>query len=239
MGIILYAAIVDRNEVALMKYGVLGFTTFYWDVLAITNENVTVRLAFTKTNSSLAITVKIVDKGNLRATLYERAFVDGPGQDGPVPPPDPHGTKLFNQDLGAPYTNFTYAWAGVWQLIPTSPPPLEMLLDNLEYDVYHPPHLEIAPATNGVSLNWMLPLEEHIVVETDQLAGPWCPCPQPHTRTGDACCLTMPCLSSQKFFKLTPGRQFTDDFSNAGARPGRHWFQEPERSGLSPMGSCK
>jgi hypothetical protein len=125
-----YAAIVDRNEVALMKYGVLGFTTFYWDVLAITNENVTVRLAFTKTNSSLAITVKIVDKGNLRATLYERAFVDGPGQDGPVPPPDPHGTKLFNQDLGAPYTNFTYAWAGVWQLIPTSPPPLEMLLDN-------------------------------------------------------------------------------------------------------------
>ena len=132
-----------------------------------------------------------------------------------MPPPDPHGTGLFKQDLGAPYTNFTYAWAGCWQMIFTSPPPLEMLLDNLEYDVYHPPHLEIARATNGVDLTWLLPMEEHIVVEADQLAGPWCPCPQPYTRTDDVFCLTMPCRRPQKFFRLTPGRQFTDDFSSA------------------------
>jgi hypothetical protein len=219
-----YAAIVDRNEVALMKYGVFGMASFFWDVLAITNENVTVRLAFTKTNSSLAITVKIVDRDNQRATLYERSFVDGPGQDGPVPPPDPHGIKLFNQDLGVPYTNFTYAWAGAWQLIPTSPPPLEMLLDNLEYDVCHPPHLEIARATNGVSLNWLLPVEEHIVVEADQLAGPWCPCSQPHTRIGDAFYLNMPCLEPQKFWRLTPGRQYTNDFSSA-VPTWTPWFQ--------------
>jgi hypothetical protein len=209
-----YGVFIDQNEVALSKYRYQNFTTFYWDTLATTNENVTVKLALTRTNSSLAITVKVVDKGNQHATLYERTFVDGPGQDGPVPPPDPHGIGVFTPDAGAPLTNFTYAAAGCWRVVCTDAPPLEMLLDNLEYDVYHPPHLEIAQATNGVDLNWMLPMEEHIVVEADQLGGPWCPCWQPYTQTGDAFCLTTPCQAQQKFFKLTPGTQFTDDFSS-------------------------
>ena len=230
----LYGVFVDRNEVALCKYRYdvsLHFTTFYWDTLATTNENVTVKLAFTKTNSSLAITVKVVDKGNQRRTLYERTFVDGPGQDGPVIPPDPHGLGVFTPDAGGPYTNFAYAAAGCWRVPSTIAPPLEMLLDNLEYDVYYPPHLEIAPATNGVALDWRLPMDEHIVVEADQLAGDWCPCPQPHTRTGDVFCLTMPCQAQQKFFKLTPGRQFTDGFSGAelgwtpwANDPGEEWI---------------
>ncbi len=209
-----YMAIIDRNEVALMKYGE-HFTAFYWDTLATTNENVTVKLALAKTNSSLAITVKVVDKDNQRATLHQRTFVDGPGQDGPVPPPDPHGAGFFTADLSGPFTNFTYAAVGCWQVIFSSPPPLEMLLDNLEYDVYYPPHLDISRATNGVDLLWNLPLEEHIVVQADQLAGPWSPCPQPHTRIGDAFWLNMPCPRPQKFWRLAPGRQYTNDFSSA------------------------
>jgi enediyne biosynthesis protein E4 len=141
-----YGVFVDRNEVGLMKYkDSVALNSFYWDTLATTNENVNVRLAFTKTNSALIITVKIVDKGNQRATLYERSFVDGPGQDGPVPPPDPHGYGFFIPDQGGPYTNFTYAAAGCSQMIFTIPPQLEMLLDNLEYDVLGQPIIITQP----------------------------------------------------------------------------------------------
>ncbi len=217
----IYWAFVDRNEVALVKYrndtnnlSRSHITTFYWDIIATTFENVTVKLLFTKTNSSsLAITVKIVDKGNQQATLYERTFVDGPGQDGPVPSPDPHGYGFFTPDQGVPYPALSFAAAGCSHAIRTVPPPLEMRVDNVGCDVYYPPHLEIAQTNNGVALSWMLPQEEHIVVQATNLAGPWSPCQQPHTRTGDAFCLQAPCDSCQKFFRLTPGRQFTDDFS--------------------------
>ncbi len=171
--------------------------------------------------------MKIVDKGNQRATLYERTFLDGPGQDGPSTPPDPHGMGVFTPDEGAPLTNFTYAAAGCWGVVSTYVPRLELLLDNVEYDVYHPPHLEIARATNGVDLTWQLPLEEQIVVQATNLAGPWCPCPQPCTRTtNDLFCLTLPCDSPQQFFKLTPGLQFTDDFSSA-VPSWTSWFYDP------------
>jgi len=214
-----YAVFVDRNEVALAKWKPnAGMNTFYWDTAATTNENVTVKVAFTKTNNnSLAITVKVVDKGNQRATLYNRTFVDGPGRDGPVPPPDPHGIGVLIPDPGGPLTNFTYAAAGCWQMIFTSPPPLEMLLDNLEYDVYHSPHLEIAQTSNGVALSWMLPMEEQILVEADLLSGPWRPCPIPPSLTGGTLCVESPCLAQQNFYKLVLGTRFSDDFS--GTKP--------------------
>jgi len=99
----LYAVFIDRNEVGLAKYkDVVGMTTFYWDTLTTTTENVTVELALTKTNGSLVITVKVVDKGNQRATLYERTFVDGPGQDGPVSPPIRTGTGSSHRTRARP-----------------------------------------------------------------------------------------------------------------------------------------
>jgi len=134
-----YIVFVDRNEVALAKYKITGMTTFYWDTLATTSENVTVRLAFTKRDGSLVITVKVEEKGQRGATLYERSFVDGPGRDGPVSPPDPHGYGFFVPDNSGPLTNFTYTAVGCSQMIFSQPPPLQMLLDNLEYDVNRAP----------------------------------------------------------------------------------------------------
>jgi hypothetical protein len=209
-----YMLLVDENEVSLWKYTFTATASFFWTSAPVTNRNVTVALAFTRMTNTVLVTTRVMDKATDRI-LFERSVTDGPGSDCGIPVPPPHGMTILDPDPGAPETTFSIAWAGVFQWATTTPPPpLEVLLDNLEYDVYHPPHLEIAPATNGVDLNWLLPLEEHIVVEADQLAGPWCPCSQPHTRTGDAFCLTMPCQSPQQFFKLTPGRQFTDDFSS-------------------------
>ena len=94
-----YAVLVDRNEVALMKWREGGNSTiFHWDTMEPTTNNVTVRLGFTKADSSLNITVKVVDKDNPGVTLYAKSFADGPGPDAPVPPPDPHGVGLLTAD---------------------------------------------------------------------------------------------------------------------------------------------
>jgi hypothetical protein len=77
-----------------------------------------------------------------------------------------------------------------------------------------------------VDVTWQLSLEEHIVVQATNLAGPWRPCWQPYTRTtNDLFCLALPCQSPQQFFKPTPGRQFTDDFSTL-VPTWATWFQE-------------
>ncbi len=207
-----YAVMVDRNEVALTKYRAGGnLTVFYWDTVESPfPTNVTVRLAFRKTDNGLGITVRVVNKGNAGATLYERSFTDGPGQDAPVPLPDPHGMGIWTADEGAPYTDFTYAAAGVWQIIPTEPPPLEMRLDNLEYEVYD------APRINSVLLSWSANMGEgQIAVGAESLASDavWTPCREPiYTRFGQLS-TAVPIANACRFWKLVPGTQFIDDFS--------------------------
>ncbi len=206
-----YAALVDRNEVALTKYREGGnLTVFYWDTVETPfPTNVTIRLIFRKTDDGLEITVRVVDKGNAGATLYERSFTDGPGQDAPVPLPDPHGMGIWTADEGAPYADFTYAAAGVWQIIPTEPPPLEMRLDNLEYDVYA---LEIA---NSVLLSWSPNMPgEQIVVGADAIEGPYAPVPEPMFERFGSLCVSVPTTAQHQFFTLVPGTQFSDGFSD-------------------------
>ncbi len=209
-----YMLLTDQNEVSLMKYGATANTSFFWTNAPVTNQNVTVALSLMRMTNTVLVTARVVDKATERI-LFERSVTDGPGSDCAIPNPSPHGMTIFAPDPGPPETTFSIAWAGVFQWTTiTPPPPVEVLLDNLEYDVYHPPHLEIARATNGVDLTWQLPMEEQIVVQATNLAGPWSPCPQPCKRTDDAFCLTMPYQSPRKFFRLTPGRLFTDDFSS-------------------------
>lgn len=220
-----YYIIIDQNEIALAK-GIGSETVCFWTNAPITNQNITVVLAHTLTNDTMLLTTKAMNKSTGQL-LFERSFLDGPGVDAQVPVPPPKGIPYYHADPGAPLTNLTYVFAGVMDTRTTlpQPPALEVVLDNLEYDVYYPPHLEIAQTTNGVDLNWRLPMEEHIVVQADQLAGPWCPCPQPYTQTADGFCLTMSCQSQQKFFKLVPGIQFSDDFSTV-VPTWTPWFQE-------------
>lgn len=237
----LYWAFVDRNEVALVKYRYDSndpsrnhITTFYWDIVEATFENVTVKMAFTKTNSSsLAITVKVVDKGNQGATLYERTFVDGPNQDGPLPPPDPHNYGFFTADQGVPYPAFSYAALGCSHTITKIPLPplLEMRVDNVEYDVYDPPSLDIA---NSVLLSWPANTEkEQVVVGADSPTGPvWTPWPEPIFKRFGQMCMTVPTTATQQYFKLVPGTQFADDFSDCSGpftnrSPWVPLFQDP------------
>lgn len=214
-----YFVHIDRNEVALMKYTLSGITTFYWDEVTHTNENVNVRLAVSRTDDdSASITVKVVDKDNQQATLYERSFVDGPGQDGPLSPPDPHGLNLFfaTADPGGPLTDFRAAFVACWQIIYTNPPPLEMVLDNLEF--YESSSLDIE---RSVLLSWSVNTEEEqIPVTADSLTSSvWTPLPEPIFKRYGELCGAVPTAKTEQYFQLVPGKQFADDFSAVLASP--------------------
>jgi len=216
-----YYAFVDQNEVGLVKLDVPTIpsatsSTFWWDTVTHTNENVNVRLAVTRTgDDSVNITVKVVDKGNQQATLYERSFVDGPGQDGPVPPPEPHG-MVFRPDPGGPLTNFRAAFVGCWQFIYDDPPPLEMVLDNLEF--YEGSLIEIE---RSVLLSWSVDTEEEQVPLTaDSVPNPvWTLVPEPIFKRMGELCVAVPIAKTEQYFQLVPGKQFADDFSAVLAWP--------------------
>lgn len=203
-----YAVLVDRNEVALMKWREGGnLATLYWETSQHVFTNVTVRLALRKTESGLDINVRVDDKGT-GAALYGKSFTDGPGQDAPVPAPDPHGMGIWTPDDGAAYTNFTYAAVGVWQIIPTNPPPLEMRLDNLEYDVYE------LGISNSVLLSWPVHMPgEYIVLGADAVEGPYAPVPEPIIERFGSLSVSVPTTVQQRFFRIVPGTQFMDGFS--------------------------
>jgi hypothetical protein len=221
-----YAVLVDRNEVALMKWRAGGnMAIFFWDTLQTAFENVTVRLALKKTESGVVITVKVVDKATA-VMLYEKSFTDGPGQDAPMRPPDPHTIGMWTIDEGAPYTNFHYAAVGVWQVIRTEPPALEIQLDNLECAVYN------APEVDSVRLSWSANLvEEQIMVGADSLAedAVWAPCPEPNYQRFGCPCVSVSTGDGAQFFKLVPGTQFIDSFNDlkqpfATRNPWEPWF---------------
>jgi hypothetical protein len=84
---------------------------------------------------AVLLTTKVIDKGT-GTILFEKRFVDGPGVDVQAPTVFPKGWTFLVADWGAPIASLDSAFAGVFQYAPTAPPPLEVVVDNLEYDIY-------------------------------------------------------------------------------------------------------
>ena len=210
-----YEVAIDRNELVLAKYHGAGTTTFAWNTVPLINQNVTVVLSLTRTTNSVQLAARIVDRTNHERILYEIPFTDGPGQD-PVIPSPPRGLTFFTApDPGPPLASFSVAWVGVWQYTATSPPPVEVVVDNFEYDVHDAPVLGIK--WPSVLLPWSAnTAEEQIVVGANSLASNavWTPWPEPIFKRFGELCMAVPTTSAQQFFKLVPGTQFIDDFSD-------------------------
>ncbi len=213
-----YYISMDQNEIGLSKgeYGV-GETVCFYTAAAITNRDATVSLAFTLTGDTLRLTTRVL-AASTGEVLFQRSFEDGPGSDCPVPVPPPKGMPGYRADWGAPLTNLTYVWAGVSDTRTTlpGPPALEVVLDNLEYDLYEAPLLQIA---KSVLLSWPADtLEEQIVVGADAIEGPWRPWPAPIYQQSGRWCMAAPITTAQQwtqpaqYFKLVPGTQSSDDF---------------------------
>jgi hypothetical protein len=208
-----YHILVDGDTVALHKRNSPEQLFFLTNGAPVKVSNVKLVLSMTGTNSGVLLQFKVLDNDNSGSVICEREYLDTAAVDtmqvGTDYPPESY--------LGQSGHFLMCLFADPGSVDPDVPQPLpgvEVVYDNAEVIEYYPPHLEISAVTNGVDLSWRLPMEEYIVVEADQLGGPWCPCSQPHTRTADAFCLNRPCQAPQKFFKLTPGKQFVDDFSS-------------------------
>ncbi|MHC1769005.1 MAG: hypothetical protein AB9869_32765 [Verrucomicrobiia bacterium] len=216
-----YGVFAGPKEVWLLKFSELDGTLslLFAEDAQVQNENLRIGLAVTQTGKTNLIAVRLVDKSSSRV-LFAKEFPDGPGRDALAPAVPPKGlTDFFGPDPGATHTKFEYAAVLLWQFAAVAPPPLEVVLDNLEYDVYDNPALEIE---KSILLSWPEnTAEEQIVVGADSLAGPWTPWPEPCFKRHGQVCTAVPITFAQQwtqpeqYFKLVPGAQFIDDFGGA------------------------
>jgi hypothetical protein len=209
-----YMLMVDEDTIALHKRSNPLTLFLLTNGAPVKVSNVKLVLSMTGVQSGVLLKVRILDNDNVGAVIFESEYWDtaiaDPMQIGSDNPPE-----SFLGQTSRLYLSLYHDNAGMLDPEVTLPHlgKAEVVFDNAEVIEYYPPHLDISRSTNGVDLTWGLPLEEHIVVEADQLPGSWSPCPQPHTRTNDTFYLTLPCQSPEQFFKLIRGTQFTDGFS--------------------------
>lgn len=86
---------------------------------------------------------------------------------------------------------------------------------------------QVLDISKSVLLSWPEPSQEQIVVGSGSLTGPvWTPWPEPIFNRFGQMCMAVPTTASQHYFKLTPGRQFADDFSSV-APTWMDWSKEP------------
>lgn len=206
-----YGVFVDQDEFALFKYSTSGNAAFCWTNAPVTNQNLRAVLTVTQMSNTVQLAVKFFDLGG-GGLLYERSFFDGPGRDFEAVTPRPKGMTLFGPDTGAAFTSFHVAFAGVFQWATNDPPPLEVVVDNLQYEFYDAPELDIAASA---LLSWPENTAEgQIVVGADSLSAPvWTPWPEPIFKRNGRLCISVPAAAEEQFFKLVPGTQFVDDFS--------------------------
>jgi len=214
----MYFVARSQGQIFLVKWTSSGggYSALFREDTSVKYENTTVVLQFSAEGNALRITAKLLDKDNANAVLYEQSFLDGPGSDVGVLPNLPPGFAWVS-DPGAPLMNVELAWAGVVFIGAGTPTPAELVVDNLEYDLYPAPGLAIE---KSVLLSWPEnTAEEQSVVSAESLTGPWVPCLEPIFKLHGEVCMAVPTthndqwLNPAGYFKLVAGSQFSDDFS--------------------------
>lgn len=213
-----YFMVMDRNEIALLKWSQQdGFSLGFWTNAVIRNPEVVLVLTLTPVKLGLLIGTKVEDKVTGRS-LFQRTVLDTPASDWGVPDPLPHGWQIFDPDPGPSYAeDLTLVWVGMLHDTDGQQGLAEARFDNLEYDTYASPYLEIGGG--ATLLTWPEDTTEHLIVAgADSLTSEtWMPCPEPIYKRFGQFCMTMPVPTAGgcEFRKLVPGAQFIDDFDPA------------------------
>lgn len=209
-----YALVKDANEIGLLKWSATeGFSAAFWESRSLLNQGVVLVLSLTPIGQSLLIESEVVRKSD-QQVLYRKSVLDGPGSDWPVPTPAPHGWQVLTPDAGAPYKdNLTVVWLAMVHQTDGQQGLAELRWDNLEYDTYPSPYLEIKGG--ATMLTWPEDTaQEQIVVGADSLTSSvWTPWPEPVYKRFGQCTMVIPATSPQMFGKLVPGTQSIDNFS--------------------------
>lgn len=146
---------LDQDEIFVLKGG-QDQAMFFIEETPTTNQNVTVVFSLTGRGDTLTITSRILDREKGDAVLYEKTVVDGPDKDVDTPLSPRWPGVNYVPDWGPPTTRgFTRVLLGACQFAGETPPPVELVLDNLEYDlrVTAPPQVQspnVAPSSVSV-----------------------------------------------------------------------------------------
>jgi hypothetical protein len=210
-----YRLFVDEDTLIMHKRSSPGVQCFFWTNGApVKVSNVKLVVSMTGTKSAVLLKFRILDNDNAGAVIIEREFWDTAAAD-PMQVGSDNPPESYLGQSGYFYVGLYHDNAGVLDPEVTLPHlgEAEVVYDNAEVFEYDVPSLDIA---KSVLLSWSPNTEEEqIVVMADSLTSTtWTPCPAPIFTGSGGLSITVPITQSQQFFKLVPGRQFADDFSD-------------------------
>lgn len=168
-----YTLFADKNEFGLTKFhqNTQSFSIAFWESIPAIQSPVTLVLGLTPTaegGQSLVITTTVLDKGT-GAVLHHRRYLDTPQADPVLPSPGPHGIYCREPEPGRAYTGGgQLPWLGIVHITDGQQPPVELVLDNLEYA--YVPALAIEKA---VRLTWPTSQAQFEVWGASAVDGTW------------------------------------------------------------------
>lgn len=214
-----YRVLMDRRDLTIVKYGVTEagpFTSHLkWVPAYLPGTNVLrLSMAFSVVDGEVSIHVKVLDTVT-RSTVWQTTVRDTPKDD--VVTGVVRGITMQAEGIQTPYTGVMMTpFVGVGYINTASSPTktVAVTIDNFRLGEFVDPVLGVAPS---VMLSWGVDtMEEQVVLASESLENPlWRVLPEPVFLRQGSVCSQAPVLSGHRFFKLSPGVQFVDDFSDA------------------------
>jgi hypothetical protein len=158
---------------------------FFHERVLIKNTNVVLALAITRVNPNVILTVRVLDKENNNAVLYERSVVDTPSVDRTLTQAEMEAASGMHMDagtdVGPPITSGSEVLLSVFQYTDGTKPAAEVTYDNLErwtsiFPVWRPELGIQALSTIPPKVNLTLsaaPNSSWAIERALDLTGPW------------------------------------------------------------------
>jgi len=213
-----YLVFLDRNELTMLKVGDAPtkyfFSYYFWDQSTLPTPPFTLSLGFTWLGEDLKIVISVLNQTKPDVVMYRKTVYDTAGQEEMLPNRSVKGLLMHPEELIKPYTGRGWMpFTGVAYINTDQAPtvPVEVTIDNFLVLAYPAPDLAIERA---VCLSWPEDTkEEQIVVGAASVEGPWTPWPEPIFKRSGQICMDVPITASERYFKLMPGTQYSDDFN--------------------------
>lgn len=182
-----YAMGKSEDQIVLLKaWGVPPAMAYLWATnQTIKNTNVAMELSLTRVSTDLRIRMRVLDKDNGNAVLFDTTVAETPKSD-PVAPKellrglgsvaDPVGAAWPVSSapdsilLGMAWVNTTNGTAG----------PATVTFDNVQVREFESPMLA---TTNAIVLSWPVTTGQFVLESAASKDGPWTPIDNPWSRT--------------------------------------------------------
>jgi hypothetical protein len=197
----------DEDELNLVKFYNQGTSLayFFYTNQPVKNQNVTLVLALTREDSNVKINMRVLDRDNANAVLFDHTVTDTPQADEVLPNrsgrgficmPDPPGNPW--PLLGSPgLAQLCVTWGNPQQ---APNPRAQVVFDNLELWQYQTPQLGIQ---NAVVLSWPVTATQFVLESAPGVQGPWEVVSAPWSRTNATQIeVSVPAPDSMRLFRL-------------------------------------